>query len=130
MSAMLLGREEYLPPGVIRRSDANYEIRVKTNDPDDHRHMLGKSWPSMMMAANGGGGGMMMMMGRPVIAIAIAAAISCRRRLRRGHENFSVLSSGLPIAGCSGPVRPHPGWILPVSRTEEIPLLLPHLRLP
>lgn len=44
-------------------------------------------------------------------------------------HHIPVLACGLPVARIGGSVGSHPSWVLPVSQAEEIPLLLPHLRL-
>jgi hypothetical protein len=48
---------------------------------------------------------------------------------RSWFEDLPVLASGLPISLLGGLVGVHPSWVFHVLVAEEIPLLLPHLRL-
>lgn len=51
------------------------------------------------------------------------------QRAGLGAVNLPVLPRGLPVPGLSGPVRPQPRRVLPVTEAVEVPFLLPHLRL-
>lgn len=44
--------------------------------------------------------------------------------------NLPVLPRGLPVTGLRGPVCPQPRRVLAITQAVEVPLLLPHLRLP
>lgn len=52
-------------------------------------------------------------------------------QLRRVAVIYLLVFPGrLPVSGVGGPVRSNSRRILPVAEAEEIPLFLPHLRLP
>lgn len=44
-------------------------------------------------------------------------------------HHLPVLARGLPVPLLRGPVGPHSRGVLPVTHTEEVPFVLPHLRL-
>lgn len=71
----------------------------------------------------------------PVALLPLGSPASVEHeRLFHSHErsrpravNLPVFPRRLPIPCLRCPVRPQPGWVLPISQTEKVPLFLSHL---